>query len=506
MKHSKKKKRSRPPKRTGGKNDAVCVEDNGETKVLNNLIEAFASVSMEEAKAAYKEANGDPNKAAETLGGFVAENGSTSTSGSVGSSSNSNFSLGFMEVNCEQNGVKEKGFRGGKPKKVVAASGMVSSVLGKDYVRSTPKRDWGKNREKGFSDEPLSKGDAEQFLCSMLGDECELSMAVVRDVLCQCGYDLEKALNVLLELSGPTSEQSNHGHCQDYGASIKQDTQFLLESSDVTDRASDSTSLSSESEFQDNAWYLGHHCRNYSQVLAGAEGRSSTSPKGSVSELPWKVLESLFNTPPKSSQHEPNTMNWRNVVKKMESLGQSFESCPLTNAELQKRAQAKGDEYQVFRQTAKQHWDSMKSYYQKATTAYTNGERQYATYLSEQGRLHNKMAREADERASQDIFTARNKSFENMITIDLHGQHVKQAMRLLKLHLLFGAYVRSVRFFKVITGCGSHGLGKSKLKQSVTNLLEKEGVEWKEENRGTLLIMLDGQREFSFLDSESDTD
>lgn len=29
-----------------------------------------------------------------------------------------------------------------------------------------------------------------------------------------------------------------------------------------------------------------------------------------------------------------------------------------------------------------------------------------------------------------------------MITIDLHGQHVKQAMRLLKLHLLFGAYVR----------------------------------------------------------------
>lgn len=40
----------------------------------------------------------------------------------------------------------------------------------------------------------------------------------------------------------------------------------------------------------------------------------------------------------------------------------------------------------------------------------------------------------------------------------------------------------------------------------VTNLLEKEGVEWKEENRGTLLIRLDGQREFSFLDSESDTD
>lgn len=36
----------------------------------------------------------------------------------------------------------------------------------------------------------------------------------------------------------------------------------------------------------------------------------------------------------------------------------------------------------------------------------------------------------------------RNKSIENVITIDLHGQHVRQALRLLKVHLLFGAYVR----------------------------------------------------------------
>lgn len=113
----------------------------------------------------------------------------------------------------------------------------------------------------------------------------------------------------------------------------------------------------------------------------------------------------------------------------------------------------------------------------------------------------------------------RNKSIENVITIDLHGQHVKQALRLLKVHLLFGAYVRcknlvhssselyisectffvlapsklsnfglkfvtycclffslcfsatAVQFFRVITGCGSHGVGKSKLKQSVWVLI-----------------------------------
>lgn len=154
------------------------------------------------------------------------------------------------------------------------------------------------------------------------------------------------------------------------------------------------------------------------------------------------------------------------------------------------------------------------------------------------------MGRQAEERASQEIFRARsvycawfyvsdlilsseislwtlvhiicrNKNIENVITIDLHGQHVKQAMRLLKFHLLlpckrllipgcwhFSALISISRenfllidqlagyawlvfatilrisctvfwFFlaiqklKVITGCGSHGVGKSKLKQSV---------------------------------------
>lgn len=144
--------------------------------------------------------------------------------------------------------------------------------------------------------------------------------------------------------------------------------------------------------------------------------------------------------------------------------------------------------------------------YQKAATAFSNGEREHAAYLSEQGRLYNKKAREADEKASQEIFKARNKSIENVITIDLHGQHVRQALRLLKVHLLFGAYVRSVQFFRVITGCGSHGVGKSKLKQSVLDLVKREGIEWSEENRGTILIKLDGQREFTFLDLESDSD
>jgi DNA-nicking Smr family endonuclease len=167
----------------------------------------------------------------------------------------------------------------------------------------------------------------------------------------------------------------------------------------------------------------------------------------------------------------------------------------------------KDDSYHELRKGANDQWNVTKSYYQKAAEAYSKGGRAHAAYLSDKGRVASKQAQRADERASQDIFVARNKGIENVVTIDLHGQHVKPAMKLLKLHLLFGSYVPSIQTLRVITGCGASGFGKSKVKQSVVKLLEREGVRYCEENRGTLLIKLDGgSREFSFLDTESDSD
>ncbi|CAL5386435.1 unnamed protein product [Camellia sinensis] len=539
MKHSKKKKRSRPTNQVGVKG-AAREGESEERRVVKSLMESFTSVSIEEASSAYREANGDPSKAAEILGELleIADDQATSCSGSSSSLGPSSAEV-FMDANCGGSGVRGRGFRGtNKQKKVIASTGTVSTILGKEYVRSSPRKDSYKPL-KGYAYGPANKGDAEQFLCSMLGDDCELSMAVVRDVLCQCGYDVEKctgvgyrqvhaedvgfisspnyrirglcyevckimALNALLELSASSLEQSKNGQSCERTANNKEDTQYFLECSDnLTDRVSDSTSQTSESEIQDSMWSM-DRCRNYSEVLTGSKVHSPTDPRSSELELPQKVLESLFNMS-KSSKHEPNTMNWRDVVKKMESVGQRFDYDPADATEPE-HIHAKGDAYQVHRKAATQHWDSMKSYYQKAATAFSNGEREYAAYLSEQGRSYNKMAREADEKASQEIFKARNKNIENVITIDLHGQHVKQAIKFLKVHLLFGAYVRSVQIFRVITGCGSHGVGKSKLKQSVINLVEREGIEWSEENRGSVLIRLDGQREFAFLESENDSD
>ncbi|KAF8402655.1 hypothetical protein HHK36_010744 [Tetracentron sinense] len=540
MKSPKKKKRVRDSRRVD--KDVAGDEKNEERRVLNWLIEAFSSASLDEAALAYREAKGDANKAAGILGGLLDKGEDPPTSSSSSSCSVSSSSESFFTSDVAQNPIRAKGFRENKQKRVVASAGTVSTVLGKDYLMSFSKK--GSPKSKGLMNVPARKDDAEQFLCSMLGDSCELSMAVVRDVLCQCGYDVEKALEALLDLSASPYEQFKMGGCGNYSENDKQDRRLLTEYSDsvddfvgkyqLTDVTSDSTSHSSENELQEILQCAGYNRRfpfaqlliysvnvslldemlrysqdfvtlKYAEVLSSKEN-SLSRPRITKSAIPQKVLEYLFNIR-QSPEHEPSSMNWRNVVKKMESLGQGLDFRLAGTGESQQNTEhAKGDEYRVLRKSAKQHWESMKSCYEKAATAYSKGDRGYAAHLSDQGKFHNKLAREADEIASREIFEARNKTIENVITIDFHGQHVKQAMRLLKGYLLFGTYIPSVQFLRVITGCGRHGVGKGKLKQAVISLLEKERIGWSEENQGTVVIRLDGQREFSFLESETDSD
>ncbi|CAJ2640280.1 unnamed protein product [Trifolium pratense] len=496
MKNSRKKKKQKPPKKVEQNNKeskGVIQKDEQDTTkklILQSLVEAFSLTSMEEAVIAYDIAKGDPHNASEILRRGLVENiddpfsssssssyfesSSCSNSGSGGGGSSSSgldlastsgSSDGFVDQIC---GNDVGGFKGVKQKKkIVAATGTVSTILGNEYVRRNT------GRKKRFGNEVVDKEEAEQFLYSMLGNDSDLNLGVVRDVLCQCGYDVEKALDVLLDLAA--NERSSNDRNSDFGVDNNMDgTGFLVDydrNDRLIDRRSDSTSLSSEGDFPDNIWGLGSYGRNYAEVLTSSKANPHISPGCTKSELPQKVLDSLFNIP-KSSVHD----------------------------------KAKGEEYHAFREGARQEWDSVKCYFQKAATAYTKGDRGYAAYLSDQGKEKTKIAQKADTKASHDIFVARNKDIENVITIDLHGQHVKPAMRMLKLHLLFGSYVPSVQMIRVITGCGSHGFGKSKLKQSVTKLLDEESIEWKEENRGTVLIKLDGLREFSFLDTDSDPD
>lgn len=204
MKQSKKKKGSKVSKKEKAKSPAASSESSNENvgRVLKNLTKTFASVSLEKTAYAYNEANVDPNRAAQILasvvGSAVAEDHSTSCSSSsanynmdTSSSSSGNYSLDtsssssasefFMQANdCVQEGFKLNSKV--RSKKVVATAGTVATMLGKDYVRSTPNKS--SLKWKRFHEESWSREDKEQFLCSMLGSECELNLGVVRDVLC----------------------------------------------------------------------------------------------------------------------------------------------------------------------------------------------------------------------------------------------------------------------------------------------------------------------------------
>ncbi|CAH9129230.1 unnamed protein product [Cuscuta epithymum] len=492
MQHQKKKKkRSSITGRSGKASASASAGDKklDEKKAVDALLEA--SVSVQE--------NVELNNDGEVIGDLdeILEERSTTSScfsREAGSSSCTSSSEVILEDHCPESchGARQKC----KMRKDIASAGTVSTLLGKDYVMSVPKKN--SLRMKGSNGDFFTKEDAEQFLCSMLGGECELSFPVVRDVLCQCGYDVDKALNVLLELSASSCDQVEK---------ITVDTSLLAESSEnVTDKTCDTASLSSKGDFQGSMWNAGNSCWNQFKFSADINKLSSPAPKNLESQFSEEVLKSLFNMPtPKNAERELNTLNWKNVVTKMASFRPKHEPHPSKSV-TDHYDHARENDYHRFREASKCHWESMKLCYEKAASASTNGNRQYAAYLSEQGNTHNTKAREADKKASLDVFEARNKSIENMITIDLHGQHVKQAMKYLKLHLVFGGYVRSVKSFRVITGCGSSGVGKSKLKNSVINLLEKEGIEWREENRGALLIKLHGETNFSFIDTDSDSD
>uniref|UniRef100_A0A0E0JFT5 Smr domain-containing protein n=1 Tax=Oryza punctata TaxID=4537 RepID=A0A0E0JFT5_ORYPU len=466
------------------------------------LLDAFGSATIDQVDSAYREAGGDVFLAAGILGSSPETQPSPPPRPPD------------LSPRARSGGRKANR----RPKKVaVAATGMVADVIGKGYTRPATSpvnktNAWKGNAWKdGSGDRRYSVEEAEQFLCSMLGDNSELGMGVVRDVLGQYGCDVEKALDALLDISGMYSLQ-NMERCfpnaqingmsspnifLGNGLSEEVSTAGIKKISyQFTDEMPNMAYNRSENE---HGFLWGELQRSYLEV-ACEEPHSTSSPTrstSSISKTPQQVLDSLFKIPEQRT-YDPSSMDWKKVVKRL----QSFNS-PITSSNQEKPKNGNG--YQEFRTVAGRHYDTMKTYYQKAAMAYSKGEKSYASYLAEEGKHYRELARMEDERASREIFEARNKHITNTVTIDLHGQHVKQAMRLLKVHMMICVCMPTT-FLRVITGCGVEGTGKGKIKRAVAELVEKEGVEWHEENAGTIVLRLGGPREYRFLEHDSDSD
>ncbi|RLN23134.1 SMR domain-containing protein [Panicum miliaceum] len=480
-----------------------------ERRDLAWLLDAFASATIDQVDSAYREAGGDPFLAAGILG-------STQDTQPPQPPQPAPQPPPPPDLSPRSGSGGRKAGR--RPKRVaVAATGMVADVIGKDYTRpatppvSAPNAWKGRDPERdgGSGARKYSVEEAEQFLCSMLGENSELGMGVVRDVLGQYGYDVEKALDALLDISGVSSIQNMETQHPYAGRNGTQHLTMFPGNGQSVDNLPAGNTRSprqltdqvSNNSFQSE---LGHEFLwdepqiSYAKAVMEAP-RSSTLPLRSteVKADPQQVLDSLFKIP-EMRTYEPSSMDWKKVVKKL----QSFNSTATSNNQERPKT---GGGYREFRGVAARHYDKMKEYYQKAALAYSKGDKSYAAYLAEEGKHYRELARMEDEKASRNIFEARNKHITNTVTIDLHGQHVQQAMKLLKVHMMICICMPSV-LLRVITGCGSEGTGKGKIKRSVIELAEKEHIEWREENSGTIALRLGGPREYRFLEYDSDSD
>ncbi|KAF5189859.1 silencing defective [Thalictrum thalictroides] len=390
----------------------------------------------------------------------------------------------------------DRNFPTSKPKKHSVSVGTVSSVLGKGY--SNPRtlsnescqavkpmkvnlsefqlnevREEGALLDAATVKDPINN-DLGEFLFKMLGDGFQLGADVIQDVLGSCGYDASKSIEKLVDLSASTLNRSDDivggfaGNSADKDP--KQKYPFRKEASSNTD------------SFQ----------------------RNETKPAGLNNgkyDLSREVLNSLFNADrPEELSRKTSLVR---AVKKTRSYG-TVVSEPLidrvpklltdnvddppkeTDEDVEEE-----DYYLVLRRNAKEHWVTMKAYYKAAIDAFVKGDQTRAVELFQQGHFFNNKAREADEKSSQKIFECSSSSDEkneHEVSLDLRDYDVKDAIRLLKLHL---TSLSALQDLKVIVGAESDNTkkGSTRRRSQVLKLLEREAIKWTDED-GVLTIFL----------------
>ncbi|KAJ8567869.1 hypothetical protein K7X08_020591 [Anisodus acutangulus] len=215
-----------------------------DTKNLEWLLNVFGSVvSLDDIAAAYCEAGRDPIIAGDIIVGRQASTSGASTSASeekiedsVTLTSESEFeevgdSVLLTSESVSEMDAKRAGSSSSKQKKLLVSMGTVSSMISRDYVTNRPLSTETSTRIKPLKlsaddlftlelrDEiaPLGAAatsenlpsSAEEFLFKMLGSGFSLDMSVIKDVVGQCGYDLNKSVDKLLDMSASTLGKSD---------------------------------------------------------------------------------------------------------------------------------------------------------------------------------------------------------------------------------------------------------------------------------------------------------
>ncbi|XP_048328019.1 putative nuclear RNA export factor SDE5 isoform X1 [Ziziphus jujuba] len=469
-------------------------EYSDEEKVLKSLLDAFGSAfSLDEIASAYCKAGRNADSAGEILYEMQGSKATFTThtfSGESREKESTDSSYGNVAgQSCELN----VNSVASKQKHRAASIGIVSSIIDKDYVRGThsingscnatrPLRKNSKvlpvselcvkeDNSNSARDDCLHR-DMEEFLFKMLGDGFKLERGVIREILDTCGYNMQKSMEKLLDISA---------------ASLEKGKKFDSKSNNEV-----LSSSKSEGPEKKHANYS----RGNGDRVSNRRVELCTEQKEAI-DLPREVLASLFNATERSDESPRGTVK---AVKRSGAIGRvaveppeySIVGCMRTPmCSQQHNEYDEEDSYQVLRRAVKEYRGMTKEYYKAAIDALTEGDHIRAGKLLEQGQFFHNKSYEADEKSNEMILETRNMETEDEILLDLHDHGPREAIRLLKCHLSSLSGIPSIEYLKVIIETNEIDTSKGSRRRLIMKLLEKESIKWVEENAGTILIRLD---------------
>ncbi|XP_058196789.1 putative nuclear RNA export factor SDE5 isoform X2 [Rhododendron vialii] len=423
------------------------LDIDAETSILEGLLDKFgAAFSLEQIANAYCKAGRDANLTGAML--YELSNSTCMQPPNKLPKSEESSDVSHSDVSEEStHGVLESS---------KSVNNHVSGVLDKSY-------DLGTNNA------------TEEFIFKMLGEGFQLDRDMIRNILGCCGYDLHKSVEKLLDLSAVTSEKSD-----DFCDRSRQRSAYTSPKLESTSCAGGNLKLDLKA--------------NGSKVPRKQKGRI---------DIQQEVLSALFHAPGSSEEFHARTFRV-NAVKKSKASGQAMvEASTNTTVECKIdkinppnaiEEDDEGDSYVVLRKAVRENRATMKEYYKSAVDAFAKGDLSLAGRLLEEGQFYHTKAREADEESAGIIFEPRNEETEDTVTLDLHENGSKEAIRLLKCHLssLSGIPLPAMKYLKVIVETNDEDTSKGSRRRLIIKLLEKESIVWIEgENPGTMLILLE---------------
>ncbi|PIN22620.1 hypothetical protein CDL12_04658 [Handroanthus impetiginosus] len=477
---------------------------------LKQLLDTFGSVvSLEDIASAYCETGRNLNSTAEML--------CNQQSKSADEGNSTILSSGCGSSNTSENAPMAKL----KPKRCSAAMGTVSNVIGKDYIKPRPQSN-GRNEKL----KPL-KLNADDCQFSEISDENE---DILHDLyLFPFLYLTHSHIHYKYEMgclsiytSFPLFHSSLHfflkcfkicnyilsGYSSQCGYNMARSIDKLLDLSAATLEKSDDVIGIADGNTMKNSLDLEPmSCREQSPVTDFSRRSNADVNSGNGFLLPQtvtkkndtqrEVLEALFSGPNRIEEKQESSAPSRPcrqtpygqvVAKPMEeTIIEDFTF--ITRLTVNRNDEANQNSYEDLRKAVREYWAAMKEYYKAALDAFTRKDFENARRLQEEGNFFMRKAQEADEKSAQKLIDSDE---EEEFSLNMLYFEPKDAVNHMKLQLKALSGLPSICYLKVVVGTNSGDNKDGRRKRLITKLLEREGITWTEEGDGwTISIRVD---------------